>query len=171
MRFLRRRWASATNSACASNGGSLVVAELIDAIRLHDLGFHIIAPEPVEDFVDVFLHPGRDNRKDGLDAAKEIARHPVGAAEVDLGLAAVLETKNAAVFEKSPDNAAHLDILAHIGMPALRAAHAAHHELDAHAGRGGAIEGLDHALLHQGVYLDVDSAGPPRLAHARFHCR
>src|SRR5579863_4272235 len=46
-------------------------------------------------------------RKHRFNAFVEIARHPIGAAEIQLGLAAVLEVIDAAVFQESPDDTPH----------------------------------------------------------------
>src|ERR1700733_1597342 len=50
--------------------------------------------------------------EDHFHALVDISLHPIGAAEEKLGLAAVAEDEDAAVFEKSPDHAAHADAAA-----------------------------------------------------------
>ena len=53
------------------------------------------------------------DRDHHLDATMEVARHPVGARDVDLVLAAVREVEDAPVLEEAVDDRAHLDGLAH----------------------------------------------------------
>src|SRR5277367_1884385 len=52
-------------------------------------------------------------REDHFAALEEIAWHPVGAAAIEFLRAAICEVKDAAMFEESPHNRAHADILAH----------------------------------------------------------
>ena len=47
-----------------------------------------------------------EHRHDRLDPAVEVAAHPVGAADVDLALAAVREHEDARVLEEAADDAA-----------------------------------------------------------------
>ena len=51
-------------------------------------------------------------REQDFHALMQIARHPIGAAEVDLRLAAVLEVKDSAVLKEPPHDAAHADAVA-----------------------------------------------------------
>ncbi len=48
--------------------------------------------------------------KDYFYAFVEIARHPIGAAQIHLRVAAIAEDENPAVLEESADNAAHADV-------------------------------------------------------------
>src|ERR1700744_5311210 len=70
---------------------------------------------------NLIADPPRDlrilDRKHCLDAFVKVARHPVGAAQVQLGLAAVLEEIDAAVFEETTDDAANLDAAAESADP------------------------------------------------------
>src|SRR6185312_1833413 len=50
-----------------------------------------------------------------LDAAKEIALHPVGARAIHLRIAAVLEVEDTRMLEETPDDRAHTDVLRHPG--------------------------------------------------------
>src|SRR5580692_4459193 len=52
------------------------------------------------------------HRKDHLDAFVEIALHPVGAAKIKFGLAAVFEKIDAAVLQKSANDTAHANAAA-----------------------------------------------------------
>ena len=64
----------------------------------------------------------------------QIARHQVGASQVDLFLTAVLEIIDAAVFQEAADNARHLDILADTRNSRPERAHAADQQPNAHTG-------------------------------------
>src|SRR5450432_3501385 len=51
--------------------------------------------------------------KEDLHAFVEIAWHPVCAAKIDFRLAAIFKVKDAAVFQKTADDATHPDATAH----------------------------------------------------------
>ena len=55
---------------------------------------------------------GRDNAHEGLDAAVEVTVHHVGAADVDLTVAAGLEREDARVLQVAAEDTAHRDVLA-----------------------------------------------------------
>ena len=78
------------------------------------------------------------NREHQLDALVEVARHPVGAGEVDLLLAAVQEIVDARVLEKTIDDRDHLDVLAVPGHAGPQRADAAHVQADATPARDAA---------------------------------
>src|SRR6185437_16126823 len=73
------------------------------------------------------------DRKHRLDAFVEVARHPVGAAEIQLGLAAILEEIDAAVFEEAADDAADLDPATESANSGDQRALAAYEQIDVHA--------------------------------------
>src|SRR5580704_6222513 len=77
------------------------------------------------------------NRHRCFDAPVEIARHPIGRTDEDLGpigrqFGAVTEANNAAVLEKPPDDAFDADIFGKPWDARPQTADAAHHQLDAH---------------------------------------
>ena len=113
-----------------------------------------------EDFV---AEPGAEVRvfdgEDDFAAFEEVAGEPVGAAAVDLLLAAVLEVEDAAVFEKTADDGADADVFAEAFMPGAQGRHAADDEVDLHSGFGSGVEGFDDAGLEQGVHLGDDLRG------------
>ena len=100
---------------------------------------------------------------DHLDAAIEVALHQVGAADVDLFLAAVEEVVDARVLEEAADDRSHRDVVADAGNAWPQAAHAADDQVDLHAGLRRAEERLDHALVGDGVVLDDDARRPAGL--------
>src|ERR1700716_2311123 len=92
----------------------------------------------------------------------QIARHPVGAAEVDLRLAAVLEVKDAAVLEKPAHDTAHADAVADATNPWPQRADATHEQIDVHACLRSAVERLDNIFVDQGVDFDNHARRPPK---------
>src|SRR4030088_299719 len=91
----------------------------------------------------------------------QIARHPIGAAEVDLRLAAVLEIKDSAVFEKTAHDTAHADAFADATNPRPQRADAAHEQIDVHSCLRSAVERLDNVVVDQGVDLDNHARRTP----------
>ncbi len=67
------------------------------------------------------------------------------------------------MLEESPDDRAHLDVIGDPGDAGTQRAHAAHDQVDAHAGARGPIQTLDGLWIHQGVELGDDA---PALAGA-----
>ncbi len=53
-----------------------------------------------------------EDRENDFDAAVEIARHEIGAAKIDVGIAPVVENIDAAMFEEAIDDASDGDVLA-----------------------------------------------------------
>ena len=77
----------------------------------------------------------RFDRKSDLDPAIEIARHPVGARQIEIGLAGVLEIVNPAVLEETADNADDADVFTQPGNFRPQAADAPDDQIDFHARR------------------------------------
>src|SRR6202040_1924219 len=96
-------------------------------------------------------------REQDFHALVQIARHPVGAAEIDLRLAAVLEVKDSAVLKKSAHDTAHADAVADATNPRPQRAYAAHEQIDVHSCLRSAVERLDNIFVDQGVDLDDDA--------------
>ena len=101
------------------------------------------------------------DRHHDLDAAMEVARHPVRARDVDLVLAGVREVEDAPVLEVAIDDRAHLDVVAHAGHLRAQAADAADDERDRHARLRRAVERLDDVLVDERVHLRDDARRPP----------
>src|SRR4030095_10464008 len=80
------------------------------------------------------------HRENQFHAAVEIARHQVGATQIDFLPAAVAEIENAAVLQEPSHNARDPHCLAHSWNRWPQAANAADQQIDANAGLGGAIE-------------------------------
>ena len=99
----------------------------------------------------------------------KIARHPVGAAEINFGLAAILEIEDAAVFQEAPDDAAHANPAADSANARDQRALAAHDQIDLHsssATRDTAPGSL--ADRRSAFILTIMRAGLPALGVARF---
>src|SRR5690606_10959237 len=112
-----------------------------------------------DDFLDQALFKLRiEDGKHALNAAEEIAAHPVGAADVHFRLVAgVLEVINAAVLQEAAHDAAHPDVLAHPLDAGHEAANAADDQVDLHACSGGGVEVIDGLLFNEAVTFGDDA--------------
>src|SRR6266446_2527787 len=130
-------------------GAQIPALRLILQIGDHDLAHHLLMHRWIVDW------------NHGFDAALEVPRHPIGRADVDLGLRrrqsmAGAEASDAAVLEEAPDNALYTDVIRKSGHARTQAANAAHHEIDLHAGLTGAVEGVDDACIDESIELGPD---------------
>ena len=104
------------------------------------------------------------DRREHLDPPVEVARHQVGAAEVDGGRVARVEPVDAAVLEEAADDRPHADRLGepldagaqHADRPCL--------DVDLGPGRRGGVQLLDDRRVDERVELEAD---PRRLAVGR----
>src|SRR5690606_18244309 len=97
-----------------------------------------------------------------LDAAVEVAVHHVGAADVDLRVAVVLEPEHAGVLEVAAEDRTHPDRLAEPGHPRTDGADAADDEVNRHSRLARAVERVDDLLVDDRVQLDADATGLAR---------
>ena len=109
------------------------------------------------------LSCGDLDREHDLDAAAEVAGHPVGRGEEDLGLVAVLEVGDPRVLEVLVDDADDADVVRDAGHARPQAADAADDQVDPHAGLRGAVEHLDDLGVDQRVDLGDDPRRPALL--------
>src|SRR5437660_6634955 len=100
-------------------------------------------------------------REQDFHALMQIARHPIGAAEVDLRLAAVLEVKDSAVLKEPPHDAAHADAVAGATNSRPQRAYATHEQIDVHSCLRSAVERLDNIVVDEGVDFDDDARLTP----------
>ena len=100
------------------------------------------------------------HRRHRLNATVQVAGHPVGAAQEHLGLAAIGEPEQPRVFQEAADHAHHPNVVAGALQARPQAAHAAHHQLDAHPRLGGLVEQGDDRRIHQGIHLGPQMAAP-----------
>src|SRR3954466_7484113 len=69
-------------------------------------------------------------RENYLHAFVQIARHPVGAAEIELLITSVRERVDAAVFQQTSHNAAHANAVAYSTQSGTQRAHATHDQIN-----------------------------------------
>ena len=69
--------------------------------------------------------------KKGFDPVIEVSRHDIGAAEIELLLAAIMKVVSAAVLKKTADDAYNPDIIAYSRNSGLKTADAANDEINA----------------------------------------
>src|SRR5580658_8685567 len=97
-------------------------------------------------------HFGRDalaqlrifQRENDFHAFIEIALHPVGAAQINLRRAAVLEIIDTAVLQKASDDAAHPDAAAQSAHTGNQSALSTDDQVDLHAGLRSAVQRFDY---------------------------
>src|SRR5712664_1463052 len=91
----------------------------------------------------------------------QIARHPIGAAQVDLRLAAVLEIKDSAVLEEPPHDTAHADAVADATNSRSQRAYASYEQIDVHTCLRSAVKSLDNIVVDKGVDFDNHARRTP----------
>ena len=80
------------------------------AIRLHVAGFRLVLQICAEDVI--FQYADQANifdREEHFDPPVKVARHEIGAAEIDFLVSAVAEVEDAAVFQEAADDAGDLE--------------------------------------------------------------
>src|SRR5215510_3865998 len=90
-------------------------------------------------------------------ALVKIARHPVSAGKVNLGLAAILEIVNPAVFKKPAYYAADPNPVAQSANSRSQRTPSPHNQVNLHSRPGGAIESFDDLLIQQCIDLGNDA--------------
>ena len=103
------------------------------------------------------------DRDKGLDAAVQIARHPVRGGDVYLCVrvwqaGAVAEADDPRMFQEAADDALDGDVLGQAGNARPQAADAADHQVDIHARLTGFVELVDDLGVDQRVHLGPDRA-------------
>ena len=96
------------------------------------------------------------DRHEHLEAAVEVARHQVGAAEQVCGRFAGLDDECAAVLEPAPEHAANTDVLAHPLDPGAQRAHAAGDDVDRRPCPRRRVQPVDDLDVGEVVHLDPD---------------
>src|ERR1700680_652311 len=95
-----------------------ILAELPRVASVGEVGLESFGDDPCLEF-------RIEHRERHFDAAEKIAAHPVGAGEIDVLFAVVLEIPYAVVLEKSADDGAHANVLTNPFDPRTQAARAA----------------------------------------------
>lgn len=128
----------------------------VTAIRLQAPAVGVVGQVQLQ----LFLHAGQQlfafDREASLDALVEVALHPVGAGEEHLLVAAIEEVENTCVLKEAANDRAHMDVVRNPGNPRTQTAHAAHHQIDAHAGLAGLVQRADDLRIGQRVELGDD---------------
>src|SRR5262249_43055898 len=94
-----------------------------------------------------------------FDALIEVARHPVGAAQINKGLAAVLEVEDSAVLQEPAHDAAHSNLLTDASEVRAQGAGAAHDKVDLDSRPRRAIQCRNHRLIQQRINFCDDPCG------------
>ena len=135
-------------------------ARLIGAVGLLDAGFDGVGEIGGKDLVvDAGFDGGIADGEGDFAAFEEIARHPVGGAEVDFVVAAVGEVEDAGVLEEAADDGADADAAGQALDAGAEDAEAADDEVDFDAGIGGVVESFDDAGLEERIHLGDDVGG------------
>src|SRR5262249_4100220 len=98
-----------------------------------------------------------ENGRYDLDAAVEVAAHPIGAGDEDFAIPTVLEAINARVLEEPADDAAHANPLADSRNARANDAHTANEHVDLNARLRRAVEGANHFGVADVIELHSDA--------------
>src|SRR5215203_6113567 len=90
----------------------------------------------------------------------QIARHPIGTADIQLILAAIREPENATMFEKASHHTAYANIFRQTLNSGAQYADAAHDQIDLHACARGLVKLLDNLEIGERVELRNDACRP-----------
>src|SRR6266508_5413396 len=133
----------------------------VGAVGVQVAGAAVVLGDRVEDFLaDLLLRLLVQDRDHQLDAAIEVAGHPVGARNGDLLLLADTEGEAAAVLEKPSDDGRDRDPVGNSGHARPEAADPANSEGDRHSRAGSPVEGVDQLRVHEGVHLGDNPRRP-----------
>src|SRR3989442_6227866 len=127
-----------------------------DAPRLHGVG-----ELDLEDLADLGLEARIQHRERDLDAAVEVAGHPVRGGEQVFRVLTVLEVEDPRVLEVTVDDGDDADPRREPGHRGAQATRAAHDQVDPYARLAGVVQLLDQATVDQPVHLRDDPRGPP----------
>lgn len=92
-----------------------------------------------------------------FDSVVEVPWHEVGACDVEVRFAVVMEEVDAAVFEKPADDGANADVLAESGHAGAQAADASNDEVDLNAGFGCLVKRFDEGGIHEAIHFRDDT--------------
>src|SRR5262249_2390693 len=115
----------------ADLGGAVGADATVAAVDLQATRLDVVGQGETQDlFEEALSYRWILDREQGLDAPHEVARHPVGRRQKNLGPIAGAEREHAAVLEKAVHDAGHTDALRYSLEPGPEAADAAHQEVD-----------------------------------------
>lgn len=114
------------------------------AIGQYFARFDIVGKAGAEEFCFYSINQVRifDGAKRFYTAA-QISRHPIRTANVHIGISVVFKVIDAAVFQKSSDDAAHPDVVAYTGNTRTQTAYTAHNQVNLYAVLRCVIKGAD----------------------------
>src|SRR3954447_19424906 len=138
-------------------------APVPDVVRAEVPGVRVVRQRALERIEQVVAQRRVLDRRHQLDPRVEVARHEVGRADVDLGLAVALEGQDPRVLEEAADDRVDADVLRDARHARHQAADAADVQVDGHAGLRGAVQRADAAPVDQRVELHRDARRPPSL--------
>src|SRR5579864_2533347 len=98
-------------------------------------------------------------REHDFDAFEQIARHPIGTAQINFLLAAIREIKNSTVLEETAHDAANPNPIANAANAGTKGAHSAHDQINIHACLRSPVKSHDHAFIEQRIHLGDDVRG------------
>src|SRR5829696_3856203 len=104
------------------------------------------------------MHSGVFDRYHSFDAPVEVALHHVRGTYIDMRRGgrktlSAAETIDPAVFQETAHNTFHSDSLRETGNTRPQTAHAAHDQLDMHAGKPRFVKRVDNAGIDQRVHF------------------
>ena len=100
-----------------------------------------------------------ENGYGGLDAAVQVAAHPVGRRQIYLFASPGIEVPDAGMLEVRVDDARHVYVAA-VRLVGYQAVDAAHQQVDVYACLAGIVEGINHARVVQAVHFQNDVCLP-----------
>ena len=131
---------------------------MVDSGRTEKTGFDVIGEVARNnDFEKLSAKFLIENRENDFDAAVEIARHKIGAAKIDVGIAPVVENIDAAMFEEAIDDASDGDVLAEARDAWAKATNSTNQQLDGDPFLGGVVEGLNNFFVYKSVGLNENT--------------
>src|SRR5262249_38984601 len=138
-----------------------LVSACIASVAIQDTGFGGIRKIAQQDlFIDPPAQLRIVQREHHFDAFVKVARHPVGAAQVNLRFAGILEVVNPAVLKEPADDAAYPDAVAQPANSRAKGAAAAHDQVDLHSGLRSPVQRLDDSRIEESIDFSDDPGGP-----------
>src|SRR5438128_11305941 len=124
----------------------------ITAIGLQLARFYLIIEETRQNIVHhFFARSGRINGEGNLDPPIKITRHPIRAGEINVGLAGVFKIINAAVLEKTSDDADDPNVFTQARHSRSQTTNPADDEIDFYARARGLIKFLDDIVVNERI--------------------
>ena len=132
----------------------------VPLLGIEHAGLRVVGELEGEDVLDLGAEFVVVDREGDLDAAVEVAVHPVGRGQEELGVAAVIEAVDAGVFEEAVHDAPCLDVLAEVRDAGRQPTEPADEEANVDAGRARLVEPGDDGVLFERVHLERHLSRP-----------